>query len=99
VVVSVCVRVGGLLRRTVEGRGDWQMGPARRWHRCTVGVDKLGPRGGGERGARGRAAALTGRARSVERAGRGSRRGVGGPNGPKGEGRGDSGFFPFSFYF
>jgi hypothetical protein len=46
--VSACVRVGGLLGQTVEGRGDWQTGPARRWHNRIVGAGKPGPQAEGE---------------------------------------------------
>jgi hypothetical protein len=55
--VSVCMCVGGLLGRAVEGRRDWQTGPTRRGHRRTVGASKLGPRAEEERGARGRCCA------------------------------------------
>jgi hypothetical protein len=55
---------------------DWQTGPTGWWHRRVVGAGKPGPWTKGGRGARGRAAALTGWARPIERAGRGSGRGV-----------------------
>jgi hypothetical protein len=94
--VSLCVRVGGLLGRAVEGRRDWQTGPARRGHRRTVGAGKLGPRAEEERGTRGRCCADMVGPSDRERGGEAGA-GLGGPDGPKG--RGKRGFRLLSLFF